>query len=475
MAFGKRKSTDFIKPLSQLQDIEYKAIDPELDNIYGRLKTGRDAFATVYELNVLAVSQISALDLDIQFYTKELLEVAQNIDLVTKSIHEAAVDSTDVAGVVAGRHEDLTNTILEVSEASSNVLQKIATGQDDLTNIRKLSESTIEISQVMHDDMTQLSNVITQMNEVIASINAISSQTNLLSLNASIEAARAGEAGRGFAVVADEIRALAEQTQQLTETMGSFVDNVREASTKSAVSVENAIEALQSVNEKINAVWALNEENEHHVAEITDSISTLAAVSEEISSSMNEIEARAGEIEDSCANLKESTNELNIIGDRCSTAIKPLATIESGVDGVLEKMGKMSSDPFYSLSRDELLRYVQSAIDAHTAWVGKLDTIVKTREIIPLQFDSSKCHFGHFYHSIEPGVPELKKLWVEIGAEHKKLHSLGSDAIKCLFDENYSGAEKACAEAEALSRDLIDKLMAIEEHIPANSTIKTDK
>ena len=125
--------------------------------------------------------------------------------------------------------------------------------------------------------MDQLSNIIQSMNEVIGAIHNISSQTNLLSLNASIEAARSGEAGRGFAVVADEIRALADETKNLTDNMGQFVASIQSAAQASNASVDTAINSLSEVNEKIKEVWSLNEENQSHIAGITDSISNLAA------------------------------------------------------------------------------------------------------------------------------------------------------------------------------------------------------
>ncbi len=107
----------------------------------------------------------------------------------------------------------MTNTITDTAVDSDKVYAKIEEGQNELTNIKTLSNNTIDISKQTETDMNELLNVVGRMNEVIEGINSISSQTNLLALNASIEAARAGEAGKGFAVVADEIRKLAEETQ----------------------------------------------------------------------------------------------------------------------------------------------------------------------------------------------------------------------------------------------------------------------
>ena len=463
MLGNNKKLMRAISSLSKLQKTDYSQINENLNNMYERLQGGRSAFASVYDLNVNAVSKISALDLEIKFYIKELLEIAESVAKSSEDIYNSAADATEVAGIVSGRHEDLTNTILNVSEESSNVLNKIETGQNELTDIRKLSDQTITASETMSKDMDNLSEVIGEMTRVIDGINAISTQTNLLSLNASIEAARAGEAGKGFAVVADEIRSLADETKTLTTTMSEFLESVRSASAKSVDSVEQAIEALKKVNDKINDVWKLNEENEKHVAAITDSISNLAAVSEEISSSMNEIEARSSEIEECCKVLTSDAQILNTIGKQSDNALKPLEHIEISVDQLLAKMGKMAEDPYYALNVDEICSYLDGAISAHKGWFQRLKTIVDTKEIAPFQLDGNKCHFGHFYNSIEPLDPELKILWKKIGEDHRELHHSGTDIIKFVFSEEYDRANQLLKSVEVKSLEVIDLLAEMKE------------
>lgn len=467
----KRIDTKILHSLSEMEPVDYTSM-PELNDMYNRLKKGRDTFAGIYELNVNGVAEISALNLEIKFYTEQLLKISDSVTDATKCIHNAAKESTEVAGLVSERHEDLTNTIITVSEKSSDVYQKIDTSQQGLTAIRKLSENTIEISEKMHNDMNQLADIINSMNEVISSINAISSQTNLLSLNASIEAARAGEAGRGFAVVADEIRSLADETKNLTDNMGSFVVRVQQAAEESASSVESAIKSLEEVNSRINEVWTLNEENQAHMAGITDSISNLAAVSEEISSSMNEIEAKASEIEKECSILKDDTTGLKEIGANCSEAIKPIEKVEKGVDDILVEMGRMSEDAFYALSKEARTNYLNGAIDAHRAWIEKLGNIINDRMIVPFQTDSAKCRFGHFYQSIQPKSSERKQAWAEIGMKHKELHHMGAQVISAMFDDNYDREKQIYNDAVRLSKELIAKLEEYKARIQDEDTDK---
>ena len=449
-----QKKTNLLNTMAQLQPADYSK-QPEVGAIYNRLVKGREQFEVAMDKTIQAVMEISSLDLVLSQNTDSLVETSKNIEQATSAIRSSAEDSSMVAEQVNAQHEDLTRTIVEAAEDTNEVHKKIESGQQELSLIKNLSEETINDSKEMQKDMDALLDVIGHMNEVIAGINSISSQTNLLALNASIEAARAGEAGRGFAVVAEEIRKLAEETQAMTANMGKFVEEIKTASHKTSESVTSTIEALGTVTNKIEKVWEINDENQRHVARVNDSISSLAAVSEEISSSMNEMEAQAASIREQCVELEQGVCSLQVISSEVKAATKPVIRIEKVLDETAKQLGDMTDDAFFRMEYKEFMKYMDRAIEAHTGWLENLKRMVEEQSVIPMQFDAAKCGFGHFYYSMTPKTPEIRKIWVALESKHKKFHEYGKAVRNAIMDGNVSAASQKYREAEAYSRELL--------------------
>lgn len=446
MGIGKTKRK-LVKSVAELKNADYSS-EPELSEIYQRLVSGREQFSDVLRKNIRAVMQISSLDLTMQHQTNRILDISHSVEKATETIFGPSCDGISSTGKSNNQHEELTDTIVQVSSDIQKVYGKIEQCQKELTDIKELSTQTIQISREMQKDMDNLLDVINRMNEVIAGIDAISLQTNLLSLNASIEAARAGRAGRGFAVVADEIRALAEKTQQLNGNMGDFVEEIKSASQKSVSSATETIQALGTMTEKIGNVWELNDDNQNHVSQVNESMGSISAVSEEISHSMTTMETQ----------LKNSTNFMNNVSQDLKEATEPVVEIEKTLDASVRQMGKMSADAFFHLKNSEFARHLSNAITAHKTWLNNLENMAKKRSIIPLQLDASKCGFGHFYYAMTPDIPEILPIWNALGEKHKTFHQYGEKVIQALERDDYLSAEQTCKEARTYSKELIADL-----------------
>ena len=305
----KKVNNDLIVSLCNFEDADYAKASPELQKLRERTVSAHENIEDVYKKNLSALLSITGVDAQVNYHMNKLAGMTSTVDNATQVILDVAKSTSTVADEVNGQHEQLTNTITDTAVDSDKVYTKIEEGQNELTNIKALSNNTIDISKQTEADMNELLGVVNRMNEVIEGINSISSQTNLLALNASIEAARAGEAGKGFAVVADEIRKLAEETQQLTATMGNFVENIRIASEKSAHSATNTVGALSSMSEKISAIWDINEANMQDMKQIASNVTSLAAVSQEISSAMHELGNQTIEISNQCEHCHKSCHK----------------------------------------------------------------------------------------------------------------------------------------------------------------------
>ncbi len=454
MILFQKKKDDLLNKLTALEDADYHK-EPKLGDIYKRLLRGRDRFSRVVEKDLHAIMQISALDLTLKHYSDNLINTSKTVTKATENIKEVSSDSSLVVSQITQQHEELTNTILDVSNNSHEVFQKIQDSQKQLTDIHGMSATIIQKSKEMKQDMDTLLEVISNMNNVVEGINAISSQTNLLALNASIEAARAGEAGRGFAVVAEEIRKLAEQTQALTANMDNFITQIKEASSQSGNSVNCTIEILDNITEKIQNVWRINTENEEHVKNVNGSVDSLAKVSEEISSSMSEMENQAYEIKEQCSALDDDTHKMREICKQLNDNITPVVSVEKTLEEATKQMGEMMEDSFFAMKNEEFIRYMDSAINAHKKWIANLGSMVEDKVYRPIQLDSSKCGFGHFYNSIQPQEPAILEIWNPIAEKHKKLHGFGNKVKEALFSNEYHEAENYFNEVKIVSKELI--------------------
>lgn len=454
----RRRADKAIDAVSRLKTMPYRPANGELNNIHKRLMDGRRAFEQAVTKTMDALIQMSSMDLTLEANAEMVEQINSSISSSTETISGLTESTASIASEVSKAHENLTTAIIDVSNGSSKIMEDIHRSEAALTSISGSSESAISTAREMKADIEGLIAVIHDVNEAVKAINSISSQTNLLALNASIEAARAGEAGRGFTVVAEKIRELANETKELTVKMDTFLISIQDASQKSSDSVDITMSELEHINEDIQDVWKLTGENRSSMNQITDSVSSLAAVSEEISSSMNELDHQMQHINEQCQNLKESTDSLSLSSHAMAELAGPSRSIEKNLEGSTKIMGAMAKDAFYMLDNQVVLECLTSAIDAHQKWLGTLEEIARTGKLRVLQTDCTKCGLGHFYYTFKPMNPDVAAIWGPLGEKHKTFHSFGAQMIDLVrsgrIEELPGIYEKARTFSEDLTADL---------------------
>lgn len=454
MKLGKKTSAA-IDSISRLVDMQYEPENGELNNIHQRLMDGKEQFEKAVTKTMDAVIHMSAMDLTLETNVATVEKINTSIASSVDTISESAKSTADIASEVSKAHENLTATIIEVSDESANIMEEIHNCENELTSISQSSDSVISTAGEMKADIQELLGIIQHMDEALGAINAISSQTNLLALNASIEAARAGEAGRGFAVVADEIRKLADETKKLTGNMGAFLSSIQSASRKSADSVDTTVTKLEDINVNIQNVWKITGDNRTSMHHITDSVSSLAAVSEQISSSMNELDNQMQYVNGQCQSLKENSNYLEISSHSIAELVEPSKEIEKHLDESTKIMGEMAKDAFYMLDNQVVLNNLYNAIEAHKNWLNTLKDIAQTGEIKVLQTDCTKCGLGHFYYAFTPLNPKVTAIWNGLDKKHRMFHSYGTEMLSLVRSGQTGELQQIYEKAAVCSKELI--------------------
>ena len=167
----------------------------------------------------------------------------------------------DMIGDIDRRFESLYASVDDMVAGNDNNTKESTRISDKIMTISTFTE---QLEQSMKDIRKLIEQLATDNDKVVA----IADNTNLLSLNASIEAARAGEAGRGFAVVASEINDLAASS--------------RETANKSSENYGLIDKSVLSILEDAKHLTT-------GVSEINDLTQNLAAATEQISASAEEI------------------------------------------------------------------------------------------------------------------------------------------------------------------------------------------
>ena len=456
----KKVNNDLIISLSKLEDTDYAKASPELGALHARIKKAHESVEDVFKKNMSSLLSITGVDMQVNYHMDKLANMSSTVDNATQVILDVAKSTSGVADEVNSQHEQLTNTITDTAVDSDKVYSKIEQGQNELTNIKALSNNTIEISKQTEADMNDLLSVVNRMNEVIDGINAISSQTNLLALNASIEAARAGEAGKGFAVVADEIRKLAEQTQELTGTMGTFVENIRIASQKSAHSATNTVTALNSMSDKITAIWDINEDNMENMKQIASNVTSLAAVSQEISSAMHELGNQTVEISNQCEQLAETTVQMGGVTENVTKSIQPFYRIQEELNLALGSLYDMREDAFFQRDERTYFLYISWIKMSHQQWLGTFGQMIESQELLPVELDPVKCVFGQCCQYLTPIDKNALTHWNKINDVHNKLHEAGKKTYSAIKRGDFNNAASLYKDLQKLSNELVQNIDA---------------
>ena len=283
----------------------------------------------IFELRKLVegINQHSNLLLTASTELKEAsINSGQSSNQVAQAMEELAKGSSeqvdqinhafDTVNALSAMVQKVTDDTEQMTKSSEKVAKSAKLGQEVTTNmaheIHELYQSTTEVATVIE----ALNKTSDEINEMTGMIQGIAEQTALLALNASIEAARAGEHGKGFSVVAEETGKLADQSKQAASLISNRIKEMRkrnlvaieiihreveriDAGKKMADgSVETFVQIFEELQNNLNQIEMVAKSARQMAAsnkEVISVFTTLAAISEESSTSTEEVSATAEE------------------------------------------------------------------------------------------------------------------------------------------------------------------------------------
>lgn len=274
-------------------------------------------------------------------------EISSASDEITKVIEDIAAGASDQAEDTSKGSENIAalgeliekelKLIRLFEEESNNVENVVKTGIETIALLNESSQENETISDNVYDVVTETNENVSKVEEANRMIVNIAEQTNLLALNASIEAARAGEAGKGFSVVANEIRKLAEESNNFAEEINKVNRNIMDRTRKT-------VEAMKEIKTVVSKQTTNVEETASVFDALSMSVDTMRNTIEDLEKGADVMQSKKDDVVDTMSHLAAISEENAAGTEESSAAIEQQSASLQEIAAASEELSYEAQD-----------------------------------------------------------------------------------------------------------------------------------
>ncbi len=281
-----------------------------------------------------------------------ILSTSKNLEasVVKQSvaINQTAASVEQVNAMVSKNSEsaqlsrDYASQSRELADQGQRNVNDMIRSIDDIDESNKSLLSAVEESNRNISDIVKVINKIAEKTKVI---NDIVFQTKLLSFNASVEAARAAESGKGFSVVAEEIGTLATMSGNASVEIQALVsDSVKQVNQSVESTKSKMTKLIETSSDKVNTGSAVARQCGESLRNIVISIEKVSTIASEIAqataeqsrgvaeitNAMNQINAVTSENSSNATMLKEYSEKMQVDSQSLQGVVVELSSFTKG-------------------------------------------------------------------------------------------------------------------------------------------------
>ncbi len=259
------------------------------------------------------------------------VSISAQVRRIAEDISSGANETSDAASMVASSSQQLAEGASEQAaslEETSASLEEMAamtrrnsSNAQDATAIagsaRAAAGRAADCMRDLGEAMDNIKASGEEVSRILKSIDEIAFQTNLLALNAAVEAAHAGQGGAGFAVVADEVRRLA---QRAAAASGETAQRIDQSATSTRVGFEMCEKVaaalaeistqVNQLDERLGEVAIASVEQGQGTSQINTAVSEMDKVTQKNAAIAEEGAAAAQELHSQTRSMKASVDQL---------------------------------------------------------------------------------------------------------------------------------------------------------------------